>query len=218
MNQLKKADESVFHPSFFEGKHLEPKDERTLLSVRMERSQRLPATLDKLRSPGSFGTTENDNELSQTNTRYLFKNLYGDTLLTSLFFSKENIENLQKIIRYVVHRESKYTIDNQSYKELMIIMRSIFLEHSAHPPLIEENMSEARKEELRGQYTREVRRLNDLVVNEVVPKVLSQMQQYFDYLRDASQPPQFLEQPKNVSTAGQREYRSITQILTGGTL
>jgi len=64
----------------------------------------------------------------------------------------------------------------------------------------------------------EVSRLNAIVINQVVPNIVSQLQQYIDYLKDASEQPYYMDKPKNVSIKGQKQYRSITQVLSGGDL
>jgi hypothetical protein len=208
-----------FHPSIFESTsgHV-PQDTRTLLSIREQRGQNLTSKDEKMKSPGRYLLTDNDNELSGSNTKHLFKNLYGETPLTFLFFSKSNIESIQNLIRFLVHRETGQSVDKQSYNELMIIMRSIFLEYSAHPALLDPKMSDAQKEVLLAQYTKEVERLNDIVINQIVPKVISQLQQYMDYLRDVNRPAYRENIPANSSDSGQRQYRSITQVLIGGDL
>ena len=166
---------------------------------------------------GSYMFTENDNQLTGSNTRHLFKNLYGETLLTFLFFSKKNVSNIQSLIRYSVFKESGNSIDNQSVNELLIIMRSIFLDYSAHPPPITEEMSSVFKNELLKQYTKEVSRLNEIVVNTIVPKIVSQIVSYMYYLKDSSESPLGNSiNPVNVST--ERKLRSITNVLTGSKL
>ena len=135
-----------------------------------------------------------------------------------MFFSKKNIDNIQDILKFVVHRETSYIIDNQSVNELLIVMRALFLEYSLHPKLITDKMSEQERAELLKKYTTEVSRLNTIVVNQVVPKIISQIQQYVDYLRDASTQPYYMDKPKNDSVKGQKQYRSTTQVLTGGDL
>lgn len=218
MNISKNQDTPVFHQEIFEtpGADL-PLENRTLQSIRQQRGQRL--TKDKvsdLVSPGSFDINTNENQISGSNTRFLFKNLYGETLLTFLFFSKKNIENIQNVVKFIVNREIGYVIDNQSMTELLIIMRAIFLEYSFHPKLITENMPEKEKQLLLKKYTEEVSRLNTIVINQIVPKIVSQVQQYIDYLRDASQQPYQMDNPKNDSVQGQKQYRSATQVLLGG--
>lgn len=207
----------LFHPELYERSSDLPGNKRTLLTVTDERSKRLPSTkVDSLKSPGKFNLTPDDKQISGSNTRFLFKNLYGETPLTFLFFSDKNIQNIQNLIKLNVHKQMNYIIDDQSVNELMTIMRSIFVEYSAHPPLISEKMSNAERQVLLKKYTNEVDRLNKIVVREIVPRVVSQLQQYVDYLRDASQQPYYMDKPKNESVKGQKQYRSITQVLAGG--
>jgi hypothetical protein len=209
-----------FHPSKFETPEADtPNGIRTLLSIREQRKTKLGDTdLKKLSSPGSYNLTENDDQIAKSNTKHLFKNLYGETLLTFLFFSSHNIQNLQNLIKLIVHQHTNYVIDNQSSNELLIIMRSIFLEYSKHPKLIDESMTDEMKTKLYKQYTDEVSRLNEIVINHIVPKIVSQLQQYLDYLRDSTQPPKQLDKPISDNISGERQYRSVTQVLLGGPL
>ncbi len=209
-----------FHPSLFENvsKHT-PKEERTLSIIRDERSLRLPSTnVSELKSPGAYKVTIDDKSVGKSNTRFLFKNLYGETLLTQMFFSDTNINNIQNLVRLLTYRESKYVISDQSVTELLIIMRSIFLEYSAHPPLLNNKMTPSERKQVLKMYRDEVSRLNEIVINYVVPKVVSQLQQYITYLEDASSQPYQMDLPQNVSSAGTRNYRSITSVLTGNSL
>jgi len=220
MNNINNVNDDVpvFHQEIFEtpGADL-PLENRTLQSIRQQRGQRLTKEkVSDLVSPGSFDMNTNENQVSGSNTRFLFKNLYGETLLTFLFFSKQNIENIQNVVKFIVNREMGYVIDNQSTTELLIIMRAIFLEYSFHPKLITENMSQEERQTLLKKYTQEVSRLNTILINQIVPKIVSQIQQYVDYLRDASQQPYQMNTPKNDSVQGQKQYRSTTQVLLGG--
>jgi hypothetical protein len=220
MNRVVREDLPVFQQQIFETTNADiPLENRTLQEITKERGQRLTKSkIDELISPGSYNFNTNDDSLSGSNTRHLFKNLYGETLLTFLFFSKTNIDNIQDILKFVVHRETKYIIDNQSVNELLIVMRALFLEYSLHPKLITDTMSDKERSELLKKYTKEVERLNMIVINQVVPKIISQIQQYVDYLRDASEQPYYMDKPQNDSVKGQKQYRSTTQVLIGGEL
>jgi hypothetical protein len=145
----------------------------------------------------------------------MFKNLYGETLLTFLFFSDKNVQNIQKLIRMTVFRHTKQVIDNQSNTELLVVMRSIFLAYSQHPKLLDESMSEKERKTLLAQYTDEVDRLNQLVIDTSVPLVVSQLQQYLVYLHDASSPLRIMDKPLSTSVKGTKTNRSQTQVLIG---
>lgn len=218
-----KIPEGNLHPSEIQNVNFNAQNninnKRTILSVQKERSLNF-ADIEKLKSPGKYNFTsdDGDNKIAGSNTKYMFRNLYGETPLTFLYFSQKNIQNIQNLIRFIVYKEVKQNIDEQNVTDLMIIMRSIFLEYSQHPPLIDETMPEERRVALLKLYTAEVERLNQLVISESIPKILSGLQQYLSYLDDALNQPIPIERPQNVSSAGTRSYRSITQILTGNQL
>jgi len=174
--------------------------------------------ISKLESPGTYAFTSDDQQLSGSNTRFLFKNLYGETPLTFLFFSEDNIHNIQNLTKMLVYKQMNYIISDQNVTDLQIVMRSIFLAYSEHPKLIDETMSKAEISFLLKQYTNEIARLNQLVISSIVPKVCSQVQQYLDYLRDSSSGLRTIPRSINTSISGTKAYRSITNILTGSSL
>lgn len=211
----------MFHPSIFETTTADtPNGTNIIKELEKERLKKVQTDdLHKLESPGNFGLTgsiSKDIELSSSNTKYMSKTLFEETLLTSMYFSKKNIENIQNIVKYKVYKQTNQIIDNQNTAELLIIMRSIYLEYSAHPPIINNKMDNETKKKILPMYTSEVIRLNQLVIDYVVPNVLSQLQQYIAYLRDASTQPYQQNQPTSSDNVkGQRQYRSITQVLLG---
>lgn len=208
------------HPSQYQinnGDNL--KNARTILNIKEEREKILMVDdIKQLKSPGTYNLTPDDDTIKGSNTNSLFKNLYGETLLTFLFFSKQNVNNIQKLIRMLVFKHTKEVIDNQSNTELLVVMRSIFLAFSKHPKLIDDSMSEKERTELLVQYTNEVDRLNQLVINDTVPVIVSQLQQYLVYLSDASSPLRVMDKPLSTSVKGTKSYRSQTQVLIGGDL
>jgi len=208
---------TLFHPSKFEVIYDYPLDEKTLLDVHEQRTQPIKS-LENLKSAGKYKLMEEEDITNDTDTRFLFKSLYTESLLTDLFFSKRNIENIQTVIRYLVFKYTNEVIDKQSSNELLVVMRSVYLEYSSHPAIIKPEMSDKQKQELYIKYKNEVERLNQIVFNTIVPKLVSQLQQYLDYLRDVSQQPQQMERSKNDSMKGQKEYRSVTQVLTGNSI
>lgn len=142
------------------------------------------------------------------------KTVYGSNLFSSIFFSKENVENVQNLIRYSVFKLTKDTIDLQSENELLIVMRSVFLSYPNFPSEFKEGMKKEQIELLKLEYKKEINRLNEIVVNETVPDIVSQIKQYKDYLKDSSTV-SYIETPKDTSIKGQRQYRSVTEVLTG---
>ena len=128
--------------------------------------------------------------------------IHEKSLLSHLFFSPQNVQTIQNMIRYNIHKISKgkYTIDEQDPLELQIIMRSIYLQYSRN------NYQDIKEQ---------IQRLNEIIIEEITPKILANIQQYLTYLKDRSKPfygngP--IERPVNVSSAGLKSMRIDTAL------
>lgn len=123
--------------------------------------------------------------------------IFEPTTLNTMFFSKDNLDIIQNMIRYGVWKKSdeKYVIDRQSDAEIQIIMRSIFLQHS---PNLEDNVKQ------------QIAYLNKMVTDWCVPKILAEVQQYVGYLNDIEKMPMPIDRPVNLSSKGTKISRSIT--------
>jgi hypothetical protein len=121
-------------------------------------------------------------------------------LLNQLYLSPENIENVQQRIRYEVYKASnqQHIIGRQSERELVIIMRSIYFTYGKNLPT-----------NIKGQ----IEELNNLVLLDVVPKILSAVEGDQRYLFDASSNPMPLALPMNMSTKGQKILPSVTSVF-----
>jgi hypothetical protein len=99
--------------------------------------------------------------------------LWNDTLLSTTFFSKENIQIIQNGIRAGVYEKSngQYIIGPQDCDSLKIIMRSVFLQNAINSP---------------NNISQQIYELNLLVLNYCVQQVYSEAQSYLKYLDDAS--------------------------------
>ena len=109
--------------------------------------------------------------------------------ISSIFFNKTNIDILQNGIRYSVYIKSnkKHIIDRQSDDEIKIVMRSIYLEHANHSP---------------NDVVAEIRRLNGIVIDFCVPRVLQEIQMYIRYKADVSKLPMPLDRGEFASSKG----------------
>lgn len=200
-----------FHPSLFESYSTKTLNESEM-SLFQKGEWTDPGVVDKISYVNTVNLNMTAPEHSQT--EYILRN-HEQTLLTSMYFSNKNVGNIQNLIKLLVYKETNYVLDNQSRTELIIVMRSVYLEYSNHPQIINQDTPEIQKQQLYKLYTKEVARLNDIVVNLIVPKVISQVQQYLDYLRDANSTYQ-IDLPKFNSITGERNYRSPTQVFFGG--
>ena len=117
------------------------------------------------------------------------KNIHTENPISELFFSKHNISILQNGIRYSVFKKTNdlKIIGNQSEHELLIIMRSIYLQYCKHKQY---NIVE------------QVKELNSKVIDYAVPNILVELNQYINYKKDASSLPMPLEHAKYVSSKG----------------
>lgn len=107
------------------------------------------------------------------------------TPTADMFFSNDNIERLQAGLRDAIRKQMGYVIDRQSDEQLQIVMRYVY-------------MQSGRNE---GGFA-EVKRLNDLVLREIVPQVGSGLAQYLAYLRDASTLPTPIARAQATSIKG----------------
>lgn len=117
------------------------------------------------------------------------KNIHVENKVSSLFFSRHNIDTLQSGIRYSVYKRSqnKHIIDNQSENDLMVIMRSIYLQYSKNLPY---------------DIVEQVKRLNSMVLDYCVPNILREVNQYNNYTNDIGSLPIPLDHAKNMSSKG----------------
>ena len=130
------------------------------------------------------------------------RGIHEKTLLNQLYFSQKNIKNIQNKLRYTVYKMSRgqFTIGNQNETELQIVMRSIFLQFGKNLPT-----------NIKGQ----IANLNELVVDDLSPKVLSQTKQYIKYLEDINEPYRPIQRPQNVSSAGSKVLEMHTALGFG---
>lgn len=132
------------------------------------------------------------------------KGLQAPSELSRLFFSEENIKRIQKKIKRAVldRTNGKYRLDtDQDVDDIIVCMRSVYIEFGKYQP---------------EQIVRQVKRLNDKVVDETVPSIITNIKQYYGYLADITNPIKPLDRPINVNNAGRRTLPSVTTRFEGG--
>jgi hypothetical protein len=99
--------------------------------------------------------------------------LWDNTALSQAFFSRENIQIIQNGIRAGVYERSngQYVIGDQDCDSIKIIMRSVFLQHSANKP---------------SNIPQQIEELNKIVLNYCIQQVYSEAQGYMKYVDDVS--------------------------------
>jgi hypothetical protein len=99
--------------------------------------------------------------------------LWTSNSLSNAFFSEQNIQIIQNGIRAGVYHNSngQYTIGSQDCDSLKIVMRSVFLQHSANQ---------------HNNIPQQISQLNKIVLDYCIQQVYSEAQGYLKYINDAS--------------------------------
>lgn len=171
-----------------------PKFMRSQQSIEVERRDRVGKVTDMAPYPMY---QQDETRVTSIRKQALGGNQVECNLLNQLFFSAENIENLQQRLRYEVFQASKQVIGRQDETELVIIMRSIYFTYGRNDP---------------KDIKRQILDLNDLVIQDCLPKVLSEIQTHIRYLFDASTNPMPLSHPTNMSNKGMKILPSVTSV------
>jgi hypothetical protein len=109
--------------------------------------------------------------------------------LNRAFFSPANVQIVQNKLRREVFDRSggEFLIDEQSVDELMIVMRSMYLQYGKNQPT-----------DIAGQITE----LNQLVADWSVPKILAECSMHKTYLHDIQHLPVPLSHPVLLTKTG----------------
>jgi hypothetical protein len=109
------------------------------------------------------------------------------------FFSTDNVSFLHSNIRYIVYKQNNTIISRQKDEQLLEAMRRLYLENSNNPDT---------QEEIKNELVR----LNSIVLNEVVPRILREMKNYMKYLSDIEKIREPISLPINSSITGTKLY------------
>ena len=122
--------------------------------------------------------------LRNCDTQGALKGVLDETLLSNTFFSVDNIQNIQNMIRYYFHKEKNEIISEQNNNELLTIMRGIYLKYSnsaANTP---------------SKIIDEIRELNKIVVEYSLKQIYINYDNYNRYIKDIQTLPEPLPLPK----------------------
>lgn len=125
-----------------------------------------------------------------------------ETILSKVFFHPRNVDLVQKQIILEVFRKTNgaYLIEKQAEEDLQVIMRSMYIQHARHVP---------------DHIKEQIQELNNLVTDDIVPNVISEINAYFGYLERTFAPRQILDRPECISNAGLKTLPSVTRTWDG---
>jgi len=112
--------------------------------------------------------------------------------LKDLFFSPENIEIIQRQIILTIYNTTNKRFKITKYQQaepLNAVMTYIFEGYGRNLP---------------NNITQQIRDLNNQVVKELIPYMITELKQYVGYLYDSTTPLRPIDRPENVSIKGNR--------------
>lgn len=153
----------------------------------------------------SFSSTQ---EYENQYTRSDATNVASQTLrgmieeneISRLFFSATNMDRLQKKIKLEIYENSKGKFnleEDQDPNDLLVTMRYIYLDNCKNLP---------------HSTVRQVKILNNLVVEYVLPDIMTNIKQYYGYVKDISTPLQTPMRPMGTNSSGRRSLPSYTTL------
>ena len=142
--------------------------------------------------PIDFELSRSDNKSHSNFTQSAITAIQERTPLSDLFFDQININALQQGIRYSVYKKScgKHVIANQNQDQLLIIMRSIYLQYSIN---------------LSVEIIEQIKILNSRVLDYCVKEIISELNMYNKYLQDIQTIPTMIN-PISTSKSGTKNY------------
>ena len=121
-------------------------------------------------------------------------------VLEKVFFLPENIKLIQKQLIISVYHNSnkKYKIPFQNNDSILLTMKYIFNFYAQHLPF---------------NIKKQIKDLNDMVVKELTPNIIMNLNSYYKYLEDAQNSLHLIDRPLNVSSTGNRTLASTTSLI-----
>ena len=135
-----------------------------------------------------FQLYENNNVVNKKSNN--MTGTFSKNKLSELYFSQSNIDFLQDAMIEGIYKLTNGTrINRQSEDELMIVMRSIYLQFSKNLPT---------------HIDKQVYDLNKKVLTYCIKNVHENIKQYKGYIHDITKERDVLEMPQNVDIKGEK--------------
>ena len=128
----------------------------------------------------------------------MMKSVYEPTPAGEIFFSQENINRIQKMIKYevFVRTNGKYKMEiDQSETDLLIVMRDIMISCATNTPY---------------KIVHQVKELNHKVIEKILPNMISMIKQDDEYIKQLDKPIDPIPLPVCMSSKGRLSLPSVT--------
>jgi hypothetical protein len=123
-----------------------------------------------------------------------------NTPVSLLYFSDENTKRIQKQLKRGIADLSKGKFileEDQDENDLMVAMRSVFLEHALNLPT---------------HIVSQVKELNKKTIEYILPDMYTNVKQAYGYLQEINNPRQILSLPLNVNKTQKGDLPSVTSL------
>lgn len=130
----------------------------------------------------------------------ILSGIQGFTNFSIIFFSKQNIQWVQTNLRYSIYKESGDIIGEQDEKELVLIMRSVYLELSLNPSKV-------------SDYRKNILSLNNTVIKELKPKIMVAINHHRAYQNQALKNRVPMDRPINDNITGTKGIKGVSDAL-----
>lgn len=142
---------------------------------------------------------KNNAKLALKGDQYkLCENNENDNELAHMFFSAENTQRIQRHLKQeVINRTHKqFRLDeDQDELDLLVAMRAVFKEEARFLPF---------------KLKHQVKDLNRKLINYIIPDMITEIKQNYNYQKEINNPIKPIIRPLNVNNAGRRTLPSLT--------
>lgn len=115
-----------------------------------------------------------------------------------LFFSKSNVDNIQKTIKNIVLKTLNVELtENQNTESLLMVMRYVYLQDGR---FLKYNINE------------QVRMLNKKLLNIIMPDIITGVKQQLGYIKYINSPLTPIDRPFSDSVKGSKMPRAISDL------
>tara|TARA_B110000285_G_C15091338_1_gene599258 strand:+ start:1387 stop:1884 length:498 start_codon:yes stop_codon:yes gene_type:complete len=121
--------------------------------------------------------------LFKNNSQVSLKGIVEQSKTSEIFFSEDNIDIIQQTIRYQIFKRNNKIISKQSNTEIIIIMRSIFLQYGDSGQINDDIILE------------NIKKTNTRVITYCVNNISNQLEQHNLYIDNINNLPVPLENP-----------------------
>lgn len=145
-----------------------------------------------------YSQSQNNWATENSIQKSLVKGVYQPTPLGELFFSQENINRIQKMIKYqvFVRTNGKYKLEvDQNESDVLVVMRDIYITCGKNMPY---------------QLVRQVKELNHKTIEKIIPDMITMIKQDDEYIKQLDKPINPIPLPVCVNSKGRTSLPSVT--------